>query len=120
MTLKKGSVVRVVDTILHFGTSRVRGKIDDGWISMLNTSNGHRWVALKERPSPFGKLSQKNLSKTHHLYVGSKLKLDAPKSLWADRLWLVAKLGENLPTGVPHFATYSESRIENLVFLLNL
>ena len=45
--LQKGCVVNVTE-IVELDNFRVRGKIDDGWISMIDVLDNNRYVIRKE------------------------------------------------------------------------
>merc|ERR1719201_1173129 len=47
-SLQAGTIVEVVDVVYRPYEQRLRGRIEDGWISLLNTEDGSHWVS-KER-----------------------------------------------------------------------
>ena len=42
--LQEGDVVEVVEVMEHAEESRKRGRIEGGWVSLRDTSDGYRWM----------------------------------------------------------------------------
>jgi len=57
-SLQPGTIVEVLDVVYRPYEQRLRGKIEKGWISLLNTEDGSYWVS-KERKSSKSNTVQK-------------------------------------------------------------